>query len=237
VLPAGAYRLTASFSPTDSTDYLPSTAAATLTVTQASTTVTLTSWASNAFVGASISFTATAIPASGSNPTGTVTFFDGATAISPAIPLVANTAGFSISTLAAGAHSITAQYSGDTNYLGAVSAALSITIVIPPNFTLALGNNALQLDVLLTLPDEITLTPIAGYSGTVHFSCSGLPKNTDCVFIPPALTLANGKSDIGFLTIIAIGDLQNERGDYQVTVTATDGTITHTATLTLAIGE
>jgi Beta-propeller repeat/Abnormal spindle-like microcephaly-assoc'd, ASPM-SPD-2-Hydin len=40
----------------------------------------------------------------------------------------------------------------------------------------------------------LSLTPAAGYSGSVTLSCSGLPANASCVFSPATLQLAGGKA-------------------------------------------
>jgi hypothetical protein len=40
----------------------------------------------------------------------------------------------------------------------------------------------------------LSVTPAAGYSGTITLGCSGLPANASCAFTPAALTLAGGKA-------------------------------------------
>ncbi len=60
----------------------------------------------------------------GAAPTGTVSFFDGATQIGTA-PLTGGTATFTTSSLAAGSHSMTARYSGDANNAASVSPVLT----------------------------------------------------------------------------------------------------------------
>ncbi len=77
------------------------------------TTTALTSSANPSQFGATVVFTATVSP---SAATGTVAFDDGSTAICAAAALHAGVATCSTSTLAGGAHSITAIYSGDSNY-------------------------------------------------------------------------------------------------------------------------
>jgi autotransporter-associated beta strand protein len=100
-------------------------------------TVTATSSLSNPVYGQALTFTATVAP-SGKVPAGvipgaTVDFFDGANDISGAVTLFSNgTAGvatWSLTTpLTAGTHSITAHYSGDSNFIQNVSKALSQAI-------------------------------------------------------------------------------------------------------------
>jgi hypothetical protein len=91
-----------------------------------STTVATSLTPSNA--GASVTFTATV---TGTAPTGTVNFKDGATSIAgcAAVALAgsgnARTATCATAALAAGTHSITAAYSGNAGNLASTSAALS----------------------------------------------------------------------------------------------------------------
>lgn len=81
---------------------------------------------------ASVDLTCTLTATAGDYPiTGTVTFKDGATTLhtstitdttSPSLTTWTDSAGF-----AAGAHSITAVYSGDSNWAGSTSAAVTVT--------------------------------------------------------------------------------------------------------------
>ena len=96
-------------------------------VTKAATTTTLASSVNPAVTGQAVTFTATVnvvAPGSGT-PTGTVTFFDGTTALGTGPFNAARQATLTTSTLAVGAHAITAQYAGDANFTGSASAALS----------------------------------------------------------------------------------------------------------------
>jgi hypothetical protein len=100
-----------------------SSAALTETIVQ----VALTSSANPALVNTPVTFTATVTGPSGT-PTGTVSFFDG-TKLLATVGLINGVATFTISTLAAGAHKITADYSGDTTYNpGNTPAALTETV-------------------------------------------------------------------------------------------------------------
>ncbi|MEY4953873.1 MAG: hypothetical protein RL299_2297 [Pseudomonadota bacterium] len=98
-------------------------------VTQAVTTVGLTSSASTAFFGTPVTLTATV---SGVSPTGSVQFNDGATVLGTSA-LSGGTASFTTSSLAAGTHSLTATYLGDARNLPGTSAAISVTVNARPN--------------------------------------------------------------------------------------------------------
>ena len=97
------------------------------TYAAASSSVALASSANPSTFGQSVTFVATV---TGSSPTGTVTFRDGATVLGTS-PLGAGQATFTMSTLSVGSHSITAAYSGDANNAASTSAALNQVVGVP----------------------------------------------------------------------------------------------------------
>jgi hypothetical protein len=120
-----------------------SSATGTLQVNQANSTTTLVSSASSSLYGQLISFSATVIdssPGSSGTPTGTVTLTDTTTStvLGAATLSVVNgldIAAFSAYSLPAGINSLTAVYSGDTNFLTSSSAttqAVSIMVTAAP---------------------------------------------------------------------------------------------------------
>ena len=94
-------------------------------------TTSLQASASLAGIGQTVTLTATVASPAVGTPTGTVTFEDNGVALpgGSAVPLVAGTAVFSISTLDVGNHEITAVYSGDNNFFASTSAAAECTVV------------------------------------------------------------------------------------------------------------
>jgi putative nucleotidyltransferase with HDIG domain len=95
-----------------------------LTVGPASISLSLTSSDSTSTQGRSVTFTATV---SDTGATGTVTFQDGETVLGSST-LIEGTATFTISTLSAGSHSITAVYSGDATFADSASSAIDLAI-------------------------------------------------------------------------------------------------------------
>ncbi|MEO6816427.1 MAG: Ig-like domain-containing protein [Edaphobacter sp.] len=90
--------------------------------------------------GTQTTFTAT-LTGPGATPTGTVTFMDGATTIGTGA-ITAGVATLETSSLLGGAHSITAVYSGDSQYNSLTSSALAHTVtVVPVSITVASTKN------------------------------------------------------------------------------------------------
>src|SRR5262249_52887098 len=89
-------------------------------VNQASTTTALNSAANPSVFGQAVTFTATiaAVAPRAGTPTGTVTFLEGSTTLASGVTVDGSGhATFSTSSLTVGSHTITANYSGDTNFL------------------------------------------------------------------------------------------------------------------------
>src|SRR5207249_2401981 len=127
-LSVGTHSITAVYG--GDTNFITSTSSAvSQVVNQASTTTAVTSSANPSVFGQSVTFTATVTataPGAGT-PSGTVDFKDGASSITgcgaPALPAAAATC--ATSALSVGTHSITAVYSGDTNFTTSTSAVLT----------------------------------------------------------------------------------------------------------------
>jgi hypothetical protein len=102
----------------------------TTTASAAVATTTKVGVPATATLGSSVQLTATVAPAPLGAPKTGVTFLDNGVAIAPGMRS-SRTGRYAIttSTLAAGAHSITAQFSGDSNNLPSTSAPATITIV------------------------------------------------------------------------------------------------------------
>jgi hypothetical protein len=123
VLGAGSQTLSVTFAPTDLTDYSTNTATVTLVVSKDAPTITLTTPTNPATYGAPVTFTAQ-MP---SSATGSMTFLDGATVLGTG-NIAGGLATYTINTLSAGSHSITASFTGDSNYSSAVSPVVTQVI-------------------------------------------------------------------------------------------------------------
>ncbi len=128
----GQYSVTATFTSSDP-NYGSASGTGSITINRAPTATTLASSSNPSSLGKAVTFTAkvtTIAPAVG-QPTGTVTFKDGATTLGAgALANVGGTATatFTTSSLSAGSHPITGVYGGDTTFLASTSAPLTQTV-------------------------------------------------------------------------------------------------------------
>jgi hypothetical protein len=95
-------------------------------VSKATTTTTLASSRNPSKVGRSVTFTASVAPQFSGTVKGTVTFYDGTTALKT-VYLSGEVAKYTTSTLTAGSHSITATYNGNASFIGS-AASLTQTV-------------------------------------------------------------------------------------------------------------
>ena len=99
----------------------------TLQFVQDTASVLLSSSFGNAVLGQSVTFSAT-VTASSGTPTGLVTFSDGTNSIGQGTLNPQGVASLTTSSLAAGSHSISATYNGDSNFLTSTSSSLTLTV-------------------------------------------------------------------------------------------------------------
>jgi hypothetical protein len=146
---------------------------------------TLKASAASITAGQSLTLTATIAATSGSGtPTGTVTFFDGSTALGTGTLNNSSVANFSTTSLAAGTHTITASYSGDSNFSASTSSIVTVTVAAPP--ALAASTTTLSASAsTATTGQSITLT------ATVK------PPSGDATIPTGTVTFLNGATSLG----------------------------------------
>jgi hypothetical protein len=197
VLSVGPHTLTASFTPTDTTDYTTATASVTLTVIPATPTLSLTSNTNPVFMSNAVTFTAT-ITSYATPPTGTVTFYDGGTQIGTGT-VTNGVATLTTTALSNQIHSITAVYSGDTSYGPASSGALSEKVV---DFTVApAGSGSVTVAATGVASYPLVITPVGGSTlpGTMTLSVVGLSLDSTATFSPATVTAGSGTTTVTLL--------------------------------------
>jgi hypothetical protein len=181
-------------------------------VTATTTTTTLTASPTTATAGTAINFTATVAESGGSGvPAGTVTFKDGGTTLGSMTLNGTGIAVFSTSTLAAGAHSITAVYGGDAANAASTSTAASVTVnALPaPTVTIAVAPTSITVGQSATL----TWSSTNATSCTASGAWSGSEATSGTMSVSPTTTATDS---------------------YVLACTGTGGTASATAALTVA---
>lgn len=178
--------------------------------TTRATTTTVTSSKNPSTVGDSVTFTAHVVPTTGTGtPTGTVQFKVDGTALGAPVTLAAGSAtSTATSALTAGAHTVTAAYSGDATFaLGTGTLQQQVDPVAGGTVHVTTGT-PLLVHPLTTGPiaDLIVTEATAGAlptGATVCFTTGGLPLGTGFTTntaTTPAVTASKGNGTAGAVT-------------------------------------
>jgi hypothetical protein len=193
LLPPGTTALSATLTPTDSTDFNPVTAYVVFTVSKAQTTTTLAVTTTQTVTGTTATITATVKPQIGGVPTGTVTYYDGSTVLGSA----AVGTPFTTGVLPVGSNSITAVYGGDTNFVGSSSSATVVTSVAPttvqliePLGTVFYPASAVGFTVIVPLKNlQLISGTITLYDGSTVIGTYSLPLGGVLAGVTPQLSV------------------------------------------------
>ncbi len=196
VLTGGQQTLSVSLAPTDSTDYTTASQSVVLTVNPATPAISLTTSAAIVLLDNPTTFTAS-VTSSISTPTGMVSFYDGTTLLGTS-PLTAGVAALTTSSLSAGTHSITAAYSGDTNFTALTSSPVTQNV---EDFTLSLTTASITSATVTpggTAVFNLVVSPLDGASfpAAVTLSASGLPSGAVATFSPSVIPAGSGSTSV-----------------------------------------
>jgi autotransporter-associated beta strand protein len=205
-----------------------------LTLVSVNSQTVVTSSANPAVFGQPVTFTATVTSATRpapAPPTGTVTFLDGTNTLGTASLNTSGVATFSPTTpLSVGTHTITAMYSGDSNFAASTSIALMQTVnMAATTTTLASSANPAVFGQSVTFTASVTPTaPGAGTpTGTVTFEegtntlgTASLSASGTATFSPTTLAVGthsitavySGDSNFATSTSTALAQIINPAG-------------------------
>ncbi|MDI3253849.1 MAG: protease pro-enzyme activation domain-containing protein [Bacillota bacterium] len=185
-LPPGNYSITTNYSG-DASFKASNGGPVTFTVTKGNTSVAVTPTSATISASGTVTLTAEVNTDSiGEFPTGSVTFTAGSTTLGTANfsktgfanNTVAAVASFTVngSQLTSGTNTITATYSGDTNYAGSGGTA-SVTVTGGGSGSASFGLSGPSGGITIASPGQsgsgtITITPANGFTGNVALSCS-----------------------------------------------------------------
>ena len=190
--PAGTYTIVPSVSGANTADYAVSAANGTLTIAPAPTTTAF------ALSSQNLTLTATVTSTSGV-PTGPVTFYAGQTLLGTGT-LNNGSASITLTSFPSGGVSLNAQYGGDGNFAGSASAPV-------PVLSLAAASTSLTVSSAGTVTDTFSVGVVAGYTGTLQFSCAGLPQNAKCDFQPASITFSGSTTTASTVLTVGTGGL------------------------------
>ncbi len=180
-----------------------------LTNTQAATRLTVTPSANPLVYGQPVTVTAAISPsnAGGSTPSGSVTFYDGATALTPNSTVSGASASYKVSVPTVGSHTYAAQYLGNTNFAeSALTDASAAVVVGEANVTLkGPATEPVRLEtgqsgsIEISIAGQFAGNGIAPPSGGLNYSVTGK------AFGPGSLLVANGTASIPVPGTLAAG--------------------------------
>ena len=167
----------------------------------------------------SVAFTASGLP------TGVTATFNPASTTGASTPLTLAAS----STATTGAATVTVTGTG-----GGLTRTATINLTInatpPADFALSVNPASLTVNRGASGSSTATITRTGGFAGSVAFSASGLPSGVTATFNPTSTT---GTSTMLTLAASSTATL----GPTTVTLTGTSGSLVHTATLALTVGN
>jgi hypothetical protein len=202
-LSAGTHNITATYS--GDANFNVSTSAVFNVFQKGGTATVLTASPNPGNPNQTITLTATINSSSSGTPTGNVVFMDGTTSLGSAAVSATSTAVMTVPTLTIGTHSLTAAYSGDSNFVPSTSAILS-EVINTQDFSLATTQSSMTLTPPASGSTTITTSPINGFNVTgVTLTCAVTPavsQPATCAI--GTMTIANG-TGTSTLTINTVG--------------------------------
>jgi hypothetical protein len=207
---------------------------ATTTPVLTPTTTALSASANSITAGQSVTFTATVTASS--TPSGTVTFYDGTTALGTGTLNGSGVATYSTTSLAVGSHSITASYAANSTFAGSTSSAVSVTVTAPVliGTTTKLTASATTVNAGASVTFNATVTPASG-SGTPTGTISFMDGTTTLAMMSLSSGAASYSSSslaVGSHSITAVyGGDSNYSGSTSSAVSVTVQALTPSFTL------
>jgi len=115
------------------------------------------------------------------------------------------------------------------NSSGVPSVASFVQLDSQPDFSIAATPSSQTVVQGNSTTYTVNVVPSGGFTGNVTFSLSGLPQGANASFNPSSVT-TSGSSTLTISTLASTAP-----GSYTLTITATGGTLVHTAKVTLVV--
>jgi len=158
------------------------------------TTLSLVSSSATSVAGGSITYTAAISSQGPPTPSGTVNFYADGAALGTATLDGNGNAALTTTATRDGAHTITANYGGDTYSAPATSNAVFVSV---ENFSASSSALSATIRAGQSATFNLTVTSLGGFNNTITFTCSGVPLHATCTFSPANATpAANGSTSV-----------------------------------------
>ena len=215
----------------------------TLTNTKASTSVTVTPSATSIVYGQPVTINAGVTPnnVAGSVPSGSVTFYDGATALTPDSTLAGAASSYIVSVPAVGSRTYGAQYAGDTNFSqSSLSAAASPVVIGKASSALTPATTSETLTynaggtISVSVAGQFSGAGIAQPTGSITYTIGGGSPQSATIAAGSAIVTIPAAQAVGTFTITVnyAGD-----GNYNPAAAATIALTVNRAAATVALGN
>ena len=176
--------------------------------TPAPTTTALTALPNPATAGQTVTLTATVTSTTAGSITGTVTFLDGSTSIGTGNVSAGGVAMLQTSTLSVATHSVTAMYSGDSNFAVSTSPPVTVTISAPTkaatSTAITASPNPAATGANVTLTATVTSQTAGTITGTVTFLDGANSIGTGSVGANGVATLQTSSLSAGTHSVTAM---------------------------------
>jgi hypothetical protein len=194
----------------------------------ASTTYTITAIPSGGFTG-TISLTATGLPADA-----TASFVPPTITISGPAPQSSVLTVATAATTPPGSFPLTVTAtSGTLQHTASVSLVVQITAT--PDFALSAVPDAQTIGPGASTTYTVTATPSGGFTGTINLAVTGVPADASASFQPPVIAITDPTPQSSVMTVMTA--VTTPADSFPLTITATSGTLQHTATVTLTLSS
>ena len=138
-----------------------------------------------AYPGEAVTLTATV--SSVGTPTGTVTFLQGTTVLQTSTLPASGVVTYSLGSLALGAYTYTVKYSGDINYAGSTSNAVTVDV---DSFTVSATSSPVSVTPGQAASTTLTITGLGPATQTLSLSCAA-PVMLGCAFTPSSASVSS----------------------------------------------
>jgi hypothetical protein len=162
-----------------------------------STSTTLTAAPNPVAASQSVTLTATLAPAPTGIPLGSVNFYNSSTLLNTATVNSSGVATFATSALPAGSNSITAAYTGNTDFAESTSSPLTLIVTAASTFTISATQPSVTVAAGSSTDVHLTVAPAGGtFNGLISFAATGQPTGSAVTFNPATVTPGNAATPI-----------------------------------------